>query len=176
MSRARLRAGLAVALLLTLGAAWYAPAEETADAMVSAPVAPRRAAPRPAAPAELDVLAIRARGEEEGESDAGLFAPTEWTPGATAAATAAPAAAPAPAPEPAPQLPPLPFRVLGSHEQGGKTTVFLQQNERNHVVRVGDVIDDTYKVESIDGASMKLRYLPLDQVQTLELGRMLKEM
>jgi hypothetical protein len=30
-------------------------------------------------------------------------------------------------------------------------------------------------VESLDGAIMKLRYLPLDQVQTLDLGRTLKE-
>lgn len=174
MSRTRLRAGLAVALLLTVGAAWYAPAEEAQDGVsesVSAPAAPRGMRQEVVAP--LDVLAIRPRGDDGGASEAGLFAPVEWEPAAVAEPEKA--AAPVTAEPAAPQAPPLAFRVIGSYEQAGQTIVFLQQNERNHVVRVGDTIDDTYKVEAIEGTSMTLRYLPLDQVQNLELGRTLKE-
>lgn len=173
-SSARRRAAIAAALLLTLAAAWFAP-EETAPDVVDGPA---RAAPRETvrssearlrAPApQVDVLAIRERKDGDGEPGAGLFIPTEWTPAAAEAAAAAPA--PVPVEEAAPQAPPLPFRVMGRHEQAGQTVVFLQQNDRTHIARVGDTIGDTYKVEGIDGGAMTLRYIPLDQVQTLELG------
>jgi len=172
-SRTGMRVSLGAVLLLTLGAAWYAPEGETSEAAVSAAAAPRSALQRKAS-APLDVLAIRARGEDGDGVASGLFAPAAWTASAAPAENPA-AAAPAPVAEAAPALPPLPFRVMGSHEQAGKTLIFLQQNEATHVVRVGDTIGETYKVESIDASTMTLRYLPLDQVQTLELGRTLKE-
>jgi hypothetical protein len=181
---------LGVALLATLAAAWFAPADDAAGVAGSEAVAAgaRRGASAPAvagagkssarsaAAPFVDVLRIRARAVEGDDEapDALLFSSTQWSPPApvTAAAPAASAAAPAAA---APQAPPLPFRVLGSYAQAGQTVVFLQQNDQNHVVRAGDTIADTYRVESLDGATMKLRYLPLDQVQTLDLGRTLKE-
>lgn len=163
---------LAAALVLTLAAAWFAPEEEQS----SPAAAPRRAARAPlpavADSAGLDVLAIRARDRDDDGSDARLFNSTEWT---AAAPVAAAAAAPTPAEPEAPQLPPLPFKVLGSQLQAGKTVVFLQQNDANHVVRVGDTIGDTYKVESLEGATLTLRYLPMNQVQTLDLGRTFQE-
>ncbi|NHZ99840.1 hypothetical protein [Massilia sp. CCM 8734] len=176
MSAALKRALLGAALLATLLAAWYAPAPDGAVVESSAPAR----APGPAQGARVrgasaplvDVLAIRARdGDDDDDDDAGLFV------GAARPAEAATAPPPAPAPlaEPAAQLPPLPFRVLGTHEQAGKTVVFLQQNEFNHVVRVGDTIGDTYKVESLEGSTLTLRYLPMNQTQTLDLGRTLKE-
>jgi hypothetical protein len=172
---------LGAALLLTLAAAWFAPSGETSGEVVQA-AARRTAASQPAAAstaagsavaAFADVLPIRPRVLDDGDDapDAILFSSTQWSPSAAPAA----ALAPAPAAPAAAQVPPLPFRVLGSYERAGKTVVFLQQNDQNHVVGVGDTIADTYKVESLDGATMKLRYLPLDQVQTLELGRTLNE-
>lgn len=176
MSAAFKRGLIGAALLATLLAAWYAPApdgavvESSAPARARAPVEARRV---PGANAPLaDVLTIRARAsDDEDEDDGGLFAGAAPAPSAPLAAPA-PAAPPA---GPAPQLPPLPFHVLGMHEQAGKTVVFLQQNEFNHVVRVGDTIGDTYKVESLEGSILTLRYLPMNQTQTLDLGRTLKE-
>lgn len=176
MKPANLRMLLAAALVLTLAAAWNAPEDDAAAVVTAAPS--RAVRPSVALGSEragLDVLAIRARdGEEDEGPDARLFNSTQWT--ARAAAPPAPAAAPPVAAEPAaPQLPPLPFKVLGSHQQAGQTVLFLQQNDTNHVVRVGDTIGDTYKVERLEGATLTLRYLPMNQVQTLDIGRTIEE-
>jgi hypothetical protein len=185
MSPRTTRALLGVALLLTLLAAWFAPPDDSVGVAASeaGPAGTKRGASMPplagkerrsAAAPFVDVLRIRARALEDGDDapDAILFSSTQWSPPATVTAAAAPTPVAAAAPA---QAPPLPFRVLGSYERAGQTVVFLQQNDQNHVVRVGDTIADTYKVESLDDAVMKLRYLPLDQIQTLELGRTLKE-
>jgi hypothetical protein len=172
---------LGAALVLTLLAIWYAPAAPD-EAAVAEP-APRRTAAAGAdgqarhlpAPAFVDVLAIRPRTPADGQQDpeAGLFAATRWAPAEATPAAAVPVAEAAQ--QQAPAAPPLPFRVLGSYVQGGQVVVFLQQNDTNLVVRVGDTIGETYKVDSLDGSALKLRYLPLDQVQSLELGRTLQD-
>lgn len=161
---------LGCVLVATLGAAWYAPEEE----VVSAAVAPARGAgtiARAPMASFVDVLPIRARSGDDGV-EASLFASTEWGGAPVAAPVAAAPVVAAPVEATAP---PLPFRVMGSFQQAGQTVVFLQQNDLNHAVRSGDTIGETYKVEAIDGAVMTLRYLPLDQVQTLELGRTLQD-
>jgi hypothetical protein len=167
---------LAAATLLTLVAAWYAPEAGSAIESTSRRVGPGIDQPVPLARQRRadvpvpDVLAIRPRtlAPEDEAGDGDLFR----APGRVAAA-AVPTPLPAPAPVPEPSLPALPFRVLGSFEQDGRIAVFLQQNERTHVVRAGDIIDDQYRVESV-GEEIALRYLPLDRLQTLALGRSLK--
>jgi hypothetical protein len=167
------RLALGVALVLTLVAAWFAPAGEAAPE-IAQPQASRARAPhsaaRPKAPVVTDVLAIRSRaGDNDDAAQPNLFNASAW-----GAAKTAPTAPAAPPPEAAPTVaPPLPFKVLGSHVQDGRTVVFLQQNEINHVVRVGDTLAGTYQVERLEGATLTLRYLPLNQVQTLDLGRTL---
>lgn len=172
MNRARKRSLLALALLGTVTAAWFAPPEVPA-----APAQPRSAragAARPAqaAPAvpQLDVLRIRARdaAHDDEQADGRLFAPAPWSIVAATAPLAAPEPQAAPA-APA-QAPPLPFRVLGQYEEAGRTVVFLQHGELNVLARVGDTIAEHYKVDSLQGNSMTLRYIPLDQLQTLEVG------
>ncbi|HEY0064402.1 MAG TPA: hypothetical protein VGC21_19960 [Telluria sp.] len=174
MKQSTKRIGLGLALAATLAASWYDPAPVEALSGASAPRAralPGRAG-KARADVSVDVLAIRARNDDDSEQEGGnLFNPTQWNP---VTALAAPPPAPVEA-MPATQLPPLPFKVLGIHEQAGQTTVFLQQNENNYVVRVGDTIADTYKVESLQGSTLTLRHLPLNQTQTLELGRTLTE-
>lgn len=165
------RIGLGAALAATLCAAWYAPDDEGSG--VARPVAPTASRSVPPAPAFLDVLAIRPRMEEDDTPDASLFETTEW--GGLAAAAPVAAAPVDAAPAAAAAAPPLPFRVMGSFEQAGQTIVFLQQNDLNHAVRAGDTIGATYKVESVTGAVMTLRYLPLNQVQTLDLGHTLQD-
>ena len=165
------------ALAATLCAAWFAPEQESTTAAGAAPANPvlpsSGRAPRATPPAFVDVLPIRARtlADDDGP-DPSLFASTQW---GGAPVPAPMAAAPVEVATAAVTAPPLPFRVMGSFEQAGQTVVFLQQNELNHAVRTGDTIGETYKVESIEGAVMTLRYLPLGQVQTLELGRTLQD-
>lgn len=70
-------------------------------------------------------------------------------------------------PPPPPQAPPLPFTYLGMLGEGDETTVFLAQQDVNHAVKKGDVINGTYRVDEAESGRVVLTYLPLDQRQTL---------
>lgn len=186
MSPGKKRGLLGLALLATIIAAWFAPPAGTAGvalsehargAAIRADASPQavanqvvNASARTASPASVEVLSIRQReiDDEDDEQDARLFATTQWSPPARKAPVAgiSPAAT-APA---SPQAPPLPFRVLGRYEEAGQAIVFLQYNDQNLVVRVGDTIAEQYKVEGLHGTTLSLRYLPLNQEQTLEVG------
>jgi len=80
------------------------------------------------------------------------------------------AAGAAPAPAPPPQAPPLPFAYIGRLSEDRDTTVFLAMGERNLVVKPGDVIDNTYRLEEINDSAVVLTYIPLSQRQTLSIG------
>lgn len=81
-----------------------------------------------------------------------------------------PRAAAAPSSVQAPQAPPLPFTYLGRIKSGGATTVFLARQNRESVARVGDILDDTYRVERIDESRVFLVYLPLGTQQALSFA------
>jgi hypothetical protein len=70
-------------------------------------------------------------------------------------------------PPPPPQAPPLPFTYLGKMVDGEQTTVFLARQDRNYVVRPGDTLDGSYRVEKIEDDRIALTYLPLGMAQTL---------
>jgi len=77
---------------------------------------------------------------------------------------------PPPAVAEKPKPPPLPFTYAGRLVEDGKTAVFLSRPDRNQVVRSGDVIDGTWRVDRIDATVMTLTYLPLNESQILALG------
>lgn len=175
---------LSFALLATLIAAWFAPPVTEHDGLgLSARVqnkavqtnrfpqpqiAPTSSSSGVVHHEKFAVLKIRARGfEAEGDEEEGLFSPTRWT---TPIQEAEVSAAPPAVEEPPPQAPPLPFRFLGQHEEAGQVTIFLQHNDQNLVVRVGDTLAGQYKVESLKGTTLSLIYLPLSQTQSLEVG------
>ena len=184
MSRPGRRGLLTLALAATLLAAWFAPPmheEEVVPAPrvqdAAAPLAGRELTPpiqhlREAAAGRTQVLAIRGRdaGEEADLGDLRVFAVPPW--GREAAKNRSEAAAPsgAPAKAPAPRAPPLPFQVLGRYDDAGQALVFLQHHEENLVVRVGDTIAGAYRVEALRGRTLALRYLPLGELQTLDVG------
>lgn len=76
-------------------------------------------------------------------------------------------------PPPPPTAPTLPFTVVGgiSGQQiaGGRPVAFLRQRDEVIVVRSGDEIDKTYRVESITPEKIEFTYLPLQERQTLSL-------
>ncbi len=78
-----------------------------------------------------------------------------------------------PPPPPPPTAPSLPFAVVGgiSGEQiaEGRPVAFLRQRDEVLVVRPGDEIDKTYRVEIITPEKIEFMYLPLQQRQTLNL-------
>ncbi|CAK9889120.1 MULTISPECIES: hypothetical protein [Pseudomonas] len=70
----------------------------------------------------------------------------------------------------APVAPALPFQFVGRLDDRDDQQVFLQSGEKLYVVRRGDVIDDTYRIEQISTTELSLVYLPLHLSQTLSVG------
>jgi hypothetical protein len=69
-----------------------------------------------------------------------------------------------------PTAPPMPFQFIGRMDDRTDLQVFLQNGEKIYVVRKGDVIDETWKIERISDMELSLVYLPLHLSQTLSVG------
>ncbi|WP_449432731.1 hypothetical protein [Pseudomonas putida] len=99
-----------------------------------------------------------------------LFPRQQWArPQALATVTEQPIAA-APIVVAAPTAPALPFQFVGRLGDRDDLQVFLQSGEKLYVVRQGDVIDDTYRLDRVSANELDLVYLPLHQSQTLSVG------
>lgn len=85
-----------------------------------------------------------------------------------------PAAPPTPPSPPPPAAPRLPFTAVGAisgaEVTGGQPIAFVKQQDQLFVVRAGDAIGQSYRVESITPQRIEFMYLPLMQRQTLALG------
>jgi hypothetical protein len=173
--------GLGVALLATLLAAWFAPEPEDDGVVLNprpaSPAASRSVRdatagiPAPArnasAVASVEVLQIRERLASD-EDEISLFAVADWQQ--RKVPDAVENQMPEEAPPPPPVAPPLPFRMMGRYVENGQTLVFLQQADRNWIVREGDILNESYKVESVGANAIHFKYLPLGEVQILETG------
>jgi hypothetical protein len=78
--------------------------------------------------------------------------------------------APPPPPPAKPKAPPLPFQYLGKLNEDGEIRVFLNHQGKHLIARVGDIINDTYRVEEIAGGRMTFLYQPLKEIQVLAIG------
>lgn len=112
------------------------------------------------------LLKIKSRSEVQDISNS--FAAQQWTPPVKAVAVRARNVASQP--DASPQAPALPFRFLGRYIEDGQTIVFLAFNEQNLAVKVGDTLQQTYKVQAVTTSAMTLVYLPLNQTQILDIG------
>jgi hypothetical protein len=174
------QAGLGVALVATLLAAWHAPQPGADDGVVLSDRIARTAVQTVAhaavspgatrsASGRADLIEIRARGEDDASRPPlRLFAPQQWS--APASVPVQKRAAAVPQAAPVAQAPALPFRALGRYEEDGNVVFFLQHNDQNLVVRLGDTIAADYKVESLQDNLLTLRHLPSNQSQTLDVG------
>jgi len=90
------------------------------------------------------------------------FGAHNWTPPPPPAAK--------PPPPPAPTAPPLPFRYIGKKMDDGPIEVYLVSGDSTYIVQEKTVIDNMYRVDSIKPPTMSITYLPLNQVQTLQIG------
>jgi hypothetical protein len=94
-----------------------------------------------------------------GEPRSMLFGPQSWQP-------PAPRIAPAPV---VPQAPPMPYRFAGRLVQDGTTQIFLSRDHTPIAIQEDQILDDTYRVESIGEDRVTLVYLPLGQKETIPL-------
>jgi len=100
------------------------------------------------------------------------FSPTSWTPPPPPPPPPAPAVvAPPPPPPPPPTAPPLPYSFVGMLEDKSRPQAFLARGEVLNIVKVGDVIDNSYRVEALSASQVVLTYLPLNQTQTLSVSQ-----
>lgn len=106
---------------------------------------------------------VRTDGMKEG---AGVFGSRDWTP-----PPPPPPAPSAPPPPPPPTAPPLPFTLLGKALENGVWEVYLARAGQTYIVKPKTVIDGTYRVDAIAPPLLTLTYLPLNQVQQLNIGR-----
>jgi hypothetical protein len=71
---------------------------------------------------------------------------------------------------PPPMAPPLPFAYIGKAVADGAWEVYLARADKTYVVRNQTVIDGTYRVERIAPPLMSVTYLPLNQLQQINIG------
>lgn len=141
------------------------PAPSEATDATNTPATPRsRAGEGSAAP--IAILRLRERppyvARQEGEPRAfALFGNTSWDP---------PPPKLVAGPPPAPVAPPLPYSYLGKKFEAGHWEVYLALGDDARVARVHGRLDEKYRIDSITPPTLSLTYLPLMQVQTLNIG------
>ena len=129
-----------------------------APARAAAPVASTASTPSNAA-SDTAILRLLPRetligGDDRfGTAENALFARQDWTP-----------------PPPPPTAPPLPFTFFGKSLQDGTWEVYLARGDRTYLVRDQTTIDGTYRVDAIRPPVLTLTYLPLEQVQQINIG------
>jgi hypothetical protein len=69
-----------------------------------------------------------------------------------------------------PHAPPLPFKFIGRYVEDGQTSFFLQSREQDIVVKVGDTVEQIYRVEAMTATALTFTFIPLSQKQTLDIG------
>lgn len=148
--------------------------ERSAPPAVSAAAPPARSGQRASATtaaADIAILRLQARAQLIGESGEGAFAGRDgvflgqnWNPPPPPPSTAPPP------PPPPPSAPPLPFSYIGKAAADGAWEVFLARSDRTYVVRAQTVIDGVYRVDAIAPPMLTMTYLPLNQVQQLNIG------
>jgi hypothetical protein len=169
---------MGAALLLAAGLVLFG--DKTPDAGVAEPVERAARAPAPVAVAsapttrpgvEPVILRLLPRAELMGESGADgtpLFGSQNWNPPPPPPVKAS--AMQAPPPPPAPTAPPLPFTLIGKSAGSGVYEVYLARGDQVFLVREKTTIDGTYRVDKIVPPMLTLTYLPLNQVQQLNIG------
>ncbi|HEY0490551.1 MAG TPA: hypothetical protein VGD30_13640 [Telluria sp.] len=145
-----------------------AEAVERAPVQASQNAAPVRIASRSAGVSDPAILRVHDRAALVGEggdvADAGVFGTQDWNP-------PPPPPAPAPSlPPPAPAAPALPFTFIGKAVSDGAVEVYLSRSGTTYIVRDNMVIDGIYRVDSISPPTLTLTYLPLNQVQQINIG------
>ena len=72
--------------------------------------------------------------------------------------------------QPDPTPPPLQFKYIGKAIKGSQTWVFLSQADENYIAKIGEKIDDQYRLDTINDESVTLTYLPLNAKQVLPIN------
>jgi hypothetical protein len=114
---------------------------------------------------ELERLEKAAPQQQKGKSGGGnAFGATSWY------VPPPPPPPPKPLPPPEPTAPPMPFSYLGLYEGAAGKVIMLVKGDHIYTVGVGDVIDNTYRVDRFDHGTVEMTYLPLNIKQSISTG------
>jgi hypothetical protein len=142
-----------------------APASAAAAAAAPVPAAAAPVATSAAGGPPILRLVPRDQLIADDEADDKSFLSQNWNP------PPPPPPPPQPAgPPPPPTAPPLPFTVIGKAQSNTGWEAYLSRNDQVYVVRAGDVLDGTYRVDAVAPPMLTLTYLPMNQVQQLNIG------
>ena len=171
MNRAQLRWLLPLCLAGTLALAWFAPGEDSVapNKQGRKAAAQRRVPAGPDAAASSAALAERVQPAYANrpplpEDIPDLFKSTSWY------VPPPPPPTPPPPPPPKPVAPALPFVYLGQYVEGNRQVIILARGDRVMTASVGEVIDNTYKLERMTNGQLTFIYLPLSTTQLLSTG------
>ena len=160
---------MGAALVVAAGFAVFGdktPGGDVVEPVVRTPAvaaAPVRVVAAPQGAGAPTILRLQPRDDLIAAGDgADTFGSRDWTP-------PPPPPQPAPAPPP-PTAPPLPFIFLGKAVEKGEWEVFLARGGETLIVRNKTVIDGVYRVDAIAPPGMTFTYLPMNQVQQLNIG------
>lgn len=149
-----------------VGAAAVVAAPAPVSVPVSAPARTGKGTPAP----DVAILRLVPRAQLVGEQGDAVMAGADGMFG-TQTFTPPPPPPPKPPPPPPPVAPPLPYTFIGKALSDGAWEVFLARgSDRTLIVRNQMVLDGAYRVDAIAPPVMKLTYLPLNQVQQLNIG------
>jgi hypothetical protein len=166
----RRRIILGGALLATVVASVWPRGEERPPSEVVAPVTQRGAAPpreqalpgASAQPTGLPTLGERLERAQTVAKVQDLFGATTWN---------APPPALLPQKPPPPTAPAFSYAIAGLvHDANGPMIILNRQNQ-DFVLRVGDVLEQTYRIEAIGPQSLTVTYLPLGLTQVVPIER-----
>ncbi|CAB3769685.1 hypothetical protein [Paraburkholderia humisilvae] len=118
----------------------------------------------------VSIAALRSRKELFGNAGSGphdLFGSQSWMPPLP---SVAPASAQIPPLPPLPMTPSVPFTYIGKKAANGMWEVYLARGDETVIVHDNSMIDANYRVDSIRPPTLTLMYLPLRQVQTIDIG------
>ncbi len=150
-----------VVLVLTLLATWHVSQQEKNEDVVVLPKARLTQATQPVALTQHEQLVnadtALARGHDDNPRN--IFTalePVVEQPNETQNAT--------------PVVPTQPYVYAGKIIDGSQVTVFLLNDENSYAVKVGDVLDEIWRVKAIKPPYLTLRYLPLKTDVQLDIG------
>lgn len=100
-----------------------------------------------------------------------VFDPTSWyVPPPPVNYVPAPVAAPSMTVQLVPSAPPMPFTYLGRYGDSESRIIILAKGDKVYTVTIGDVIENTYRVERFTPGMIVLKYLPMNIEQSLRTG------
>jgi hypothetical protein len=69
-----------------------------------------------------------------------------------------------------PKAPPWPYVYLGKQNAQGEWWVYLTLGEETRAVKKDQVLDGKYRIDRIEPPHLQVTYLPLKEVQTVNIG------